>query len=447
MKNIKQLNNKLNIVYVSADLLKPSEYNPRSWSKLAIAQLKESIKRFGLVDPIIVNSAPNRKNIVIGGHFRLYIAKELGIDTVPVLYLNISDVEKEKELNLRLNKNVGEFDWELLAKFSEEFLADVGFSSEELDEIFEIDETPEEFNLEKELEKLNIQKIEVQKGNTYQLGPHRLMCGDSTVEADVLKLMNEEKADFCFTDPPYRLEYLQTKYKGKTPGFGFRRNRKYLETDVLPSNFTEKWMANVHKIQKEDFHIIVFENWKNLREIWGEMEKYWKVKNMIVWHLPTRTQGFAAKYRFFSKHDVAMVGTSASVDLNLKNEDELLQNEYETALYAISGKPQWEGYEKGKKICPTDFIQFKADDAKHSGQGIVFGCKPIEILIPYIKVLTKRNDLIIDCFGGSGSTLIAAEKMKRRCCMMEKSPVYCEVIKHRWEKLTNLKAKEVNCEK
>lgn len=436
-------NTKLNIIYVPINSLHPSEYNPRSWNKEAITQLKESIKKYGLVDPLIVNSAPNRKNIVIGGHFRLYTAKELGINTVPVVYLNIPNIEKEKELNIRLNKNTGEFDWELLAKFNEDFLADVGFSSEELDRIFEIDEIPEEFDLVKELAKLNIKKIEVKKGYIYQLRSNRLMCGDSTIEKNVLRLMNGEKASFCFTDPPYRLQYLQAKYKGKGSGFGFRRNRRYLETDTLPLDFTAKWIANIHKIQKEDFHIIIFENWKNLREIWGEMEKYWKVKNMIVWHLPNRTQGFAARYRFFSKHDIAMVGTSGSIDLNLKNEEELLQNEYETALYAINGKPHWEGYEKGKKICPTDFIEFKADDAKHSGQSVVFGCKPVEILIPYVKVLTERNDLIVEPFGGSGSTLIAAEKMKRRCYLMEKVPIYCEVIKHRWEKLTNLKAKKI----
>jgi DNA modification methylase len=333
-----------------------------------------------------------------------------------------------------------------LANFDENFLSDIGFSSEELDEIFEIDETPEEFDLIKELAKLNIQKIEIKKGDVYQLGNNRMMCGDSTIESDILKLMNGEKADMCFTDPPYILDYLHTKYKGKGSGFGYRRNRKYLETDVLPPDFTEKWMANIQKIQKEDFSIIVYENWKNIRTIWSEMEKYWKVRNMIVWHLPNRTQGFAAKYRFFSKHDIAMVGTTENTELNIKKEDELLQNEYEIALYAINGKPYWEGYEKGKKICPSDFLEFRADDAKHSGQGIVFGCKPIEILIPYIKVLTKRKDLIIDCFGGSGSTLIAAEKLKRRCYMMEKSPVYCEVIKRRFERLTGLKAQKINHE-
>ena len=164
---------------------------------------------------------------------------------------------------------------------------------------------------------------------------------------------------------------------------------------------------------------------------------------MLVWHLPNRTQGFASKYRFFSKHDIAMVGTSKEMQFNLEPETEELQNEYETALYAIAGKPQWEGYKKGKKICPTDFLEYKASDEKSSGQGVVFGTKPVEILTPYIKVLTKRGDLIVEPFGGSGSTLIAAERMKRRCYVMEKSPVYTEVIKHRWEKLTGQKPKKI----
>jgi len=259
-------------------------------------------------------------------------------------------------------------------------------------------------------------------------------------------LLNNEMADMVCTDPPYLLDYLHgKKKKGKaTEGFGYKRDRKYLETDVIPEDFTELWMKNISEVAKPDFHIIVYENWKNLRLIWAEMEKYWKVKNMIVWHLPNRNQGFAPKYKFFSKHDIAMVGTSHEAEeLNLETEDTLLQTEYETALYAISGKPQWEGYEKGKKIQPTDFIEYHASDEKSSGQGIIFGTKPIEILIPYIKVLTKRGDLVVEPFGGSGSTLIACEKLKRRCCIMEKSPVYAEVIRNRWEKLTGQKGVKI----
>ncbi|MCK9578970.1 MAG: ParB N-terminal domain-containing protein [Methanoregula sp.] len=438
---------KLNIVYVPVSELKPASYNPRTWSKEQAANLKESINRYGLVDPLLVNSAPNRKGIVIGGHFRLAVIKELGIKEVPVVYIDIPDIEKEKNLNVRLNKNTGSFDWDLLADFDEVFLKDVGFSSEEMDDIFRIDDTPEVFDLKKELAKLDIENIKVKKGEVYDLNGSRLMIGDSTIEADVLKLMGREKADMCFTDPPYILDYLKGKKKKNgdvTKGFGLKRDRVYLDTETLPDNFTELWMNNVVKIQKPDFSIIVYENPKNLKTIWTELEKHWKYRNTIIWHIPNRVQGFSAKYKFFNKHDFAIVGTSGKVELNTDPEfDELLQTEYETALFATSGSPHWESYGKGKKYCPTDFIEHIAADEKSSGQGIIFGTKPLEILIPYIKILTKRNDLIFEPYGGSGSTLIASVKMNRRCFLMEKCPTYAEVILNRWSKLTGLKPKKI----
>lgn len=433
----------IKVVQVPLNQIKPAQYNPRKWSQSAIDQLTESIKKFGLVDPLICNSAKGRKNILIGGHFRLKCAKDLGYKEIPVVYLNIPDLEKEKELNIRLNKNLGEFDLDLLAEFDENFLSDIGFSSEEIDEVFEIDTEPENFDLKKELAKLKIEKIEMKKGEIWKMGNHKLMIGDSTIELDVLKLMGKEKTDMCFTDPPYLLNYLKGKTKqkdGVTTGFGAKKNRRYLETESLPDNFTELWMNNVARIQKPDFSIIIFENPKNLRIIWNELEKHWQYRNTIVWHLPNRVQGFSSKYKFFNKHDIALVGTKGKVSLNLESEEILLQEEYENALFATSGKPHWESYKKGKKYCPTDFIEYKASDEKSSGQGVVFGTKPIEILIPYIKVLTQRDDLVIEPFGGSGSTLIACEKMKRRCYLMEKSPVYAEVIRNRWQNLTDKKA-------
>ena len=440
-------NTKFSIVSVPIDALIPSVYNPRKWDKEALEQLKQSITRFEMIDPIIANSTETRKNIVIGGHMRLAAAKELGYTEVPVVYVNILDETKERELNLRLNRNTGAWDWDLLAKFDESLLSEVGFTSEEIDQAFGIEDTPEIFDLKKELEKLNISKVTMQKGEIYQMGDSRLMIGDSTVETDILKLMGNEKADMCQTDPPYLLNYLKGKHKygTATEGFGEKRNRKYLETDTLPDNFTELWMGNIAQIQKPDFSIMIFENPKNLRTIWNELEKHWKYRNTVVWHLPNRVQGFAAKYKFFNKSDIALVGTGGEAALNTDPEsDELLQNEYANALFATSGKPHWENYEKGKKYCPTDFIEYVAADEKSSQQGIIFGTKPIEILIPYIKVLTKRNDLIIEPFGGSGSTLIAATKMNRRCYLMEKVPTYAEVIRVRWERLTKQKAVKID---
>ena len=441
-------NSNIKIEHVSIDVLRPCEYNPRRWDKEVEEQLKESINRFGIVDPLLVNSADERKNIVIGGHFRLSVFKSLGIKIVPVVYINIPDIEKEKELNIRLNLNTGDFDFDILKTFDETFLSSVGFSSEELDEIFEVEDTPENFDLEKELASLNIKDIKVRAGDIYDLNGSRLMCGDSTVEADIVKLMEGEKADMCLTDPPYILDYLKGKKKqnGKvTEGFGLKRDRIYLGTESLPDNFSDLWMANITKIQKPDFSIIIYENPKNLRTIWNALEVHWKYRNTIVWHLPNRVQGFAAKYKFFNKYDFAMVGTSGDVGLNTDPEsDDLLHTEYETALCATSGSPHWESYGKGTKYCPTDHIEFKAADKKSSGQGIIFGTKPIEILIPYIKILTKRDDLIVEPFSGSGSTLIAATKMKRRCYGMEKSPVYAEVILNRWSKLTGITPKKIH---
>lgn len=439
------MNNNLKIEYIAIDLLKVNDKNPRKWTKEQKDQLKESITKFGNVDPVLVNSHKERKDIVIGGHFRLEVCKELGYTEMPIVYLNLTP-EKEQELNIRLNRNHGEFDLELLAEFDETLLSEIGFSSEELDSIFSEDDKDQEFNLQKELDKLEI-KVEAKKGDVYELDGSRLMVGDSTVEADMLTLCGEEKIDMVMTDPPYRLDYLHGKSRNGKPteGFGAKKNRKYLETDILPDDFTELWMNNVAKVANEDFSIICYENWKNIREIWGEMEKHWKVRNMIVWHLPNRNQGYAGAHKFFSKHDIAMIGTSEKFSgINDKSEVELLQNEYETALFAISGKPHWESYQKGKKYCPTDFIEYKAADEKSSGQAIIFGTKPIEILIPYIKNLTTRGQLVLEPFGGSGSTLIASTKLERRCFIMEKSPIYAEVILNRWEKTTGKKRQKLN---
>lgn len=444
------LQEKMHVQYVPIKDLKLAEYNPRKHTTEQKDQLKESIKRFGLVDPVVVNSAPSRKNITIGGHFRILCAKELGFTEIPVVFVYIPDLDKEKELNIRLNKNTGEFDLELLAQFDESLLSDIGFSSEDLDNIFvsEDDTSEENFDLDKELQKLDIKEITVKKGDVYELNGSRLCCGDSTIEADMMNLMGNQKADMVMTDPPYILDYLhgKTRHGEATTGFGAKKNRRYLETETLPDNFTELWMSNVAKVQAANFSIICYENWKNIRTIWNEMEKHWKVKNMLVWHLPNRNQGYAGKHKFFSKHDIAMVGTSHdSPKLNLEDEDdEILDNEYQTALFAINGDPHWESYGKGKRFCPTDFVEFKASDEKTSGQAIIFGTKPIDILIPYIKVLTKRNDLVLEPFGGSGSTLIASIKMNRRCYLMEKSPVYAEVILRRWTLLTGKRPTKIH---
>lgn len=434
---------KLTVVDVPIDDLKPTELNPRKWSDYKHKQLTDSIKTFGMVDPIIANGTNERRNVVIGGHFRLKIAKDLGYTHVPVVYINITDLNREKELSLRLNKNTGDWDYDLLAKFEESLLSDIGFDSIELDEIFnDAEVSHNEFDLNRELSKLKIEMIEAKPADIYELGDSRLMIGDSTDPRCLKALMNGERANMCLTDPPYIADYSGGIRHGKpVTTKGPKRNRRYLETKDIPDNFTELWMQNVAYIAHDNFSIIVYESWKNVRAIWNEMEKHFKVKNMLVWHIPQKNDGYSAKHKFFNKYDIAMVGAKGTVEYNDDEESDGLQEMFTTALFGISGKPYWEEYSGSSKLRPTDHIEFNTDDQKNSGQGIIFGTKPVDILIPYIKVLTKRGDLIVEPFSGSGSTLIAATRMNRRCYGMEKSPVYAEVIMRRWEKETGMKRK------
>jgi DNA modification methylase len=446
--NVGVQSDKLSITYVPIDSLHHAEYNPRLYGEEQRKPVRESIQKHGLVDALVVNSALGREGTIVGGNLRWEIYKELGHVEVPVVYVNIPDLKMEQDLCLRLNKAVGDWSDELLKLLDEGLLADVGFTSEELDEIFSLgDSTPEMWSLEEELKKLDIKNIDTKKGDVYEFSDgSRLMNGDSCIEADMLKLMDGNKADLCLTDPPYILDYLKGKTKNKdgvTRGFGAKKNRVYLGTETLPENFTDLWMANIAKIQKPDFSIIIFEHPKNLRTIWNALEKYWRYRATITWHVPNRMQNFSGKYKFFNKQDIALVGTGGEVKLNLEEEDELFQNEYDNALYATSGKPHWESYEKGKKICPTDFISHIAADKKSSGQEIIFGTKPLELLIPYMKVLTKRGDLVVEPFGGSGSTGAAAIKLGRKFRMIEKSEIYTEVIKRRIELLLGTKAKKL----
>lgn len=182
--------------------LKASAYNPRKWDDKVISDMTESITRFGLCDPLIVNIAPERKNIVIGGHLRLKVVTILGWTEVPVVYLNIPEIEREQELNLRLNKNLGNWDEELLKLFDTGLLLDVGFTPDELNNFFNdvLDIVDDDFNVPEELAKIT--SPETKPGDLFELGSHRLLCGNSLEAKDVATLMGDHKANMVYCDPP-----------------------------------------------------------------------------------------------------------------------------------------------------------------------------------------------------------------------------------------------------
>ncbi|MDA2921687.1 site-specific DNA-methyltransferase [Patescibacteria group bacterium AH-259-L07] len=405
--------------------LKFADYNPRKWSEKAIKELTKSLKRFGIVDPIIVNSADKRKNIIIGGHFRVKIAEEIGYKEVPVVYVDISDIKKEQELNLRLNKNTGQFDYDLLVEFGEDLLIDVGFEKEELDEIFDFDVEEDGFDAEKEYEKIKEPKSKY--GDVYQLGSHRLVCGDATKSEDVEKLMDGELADMIFTDPPYNVGYYYTvtyvKGRVRKTKFHTFNDKKSFEDFI---DFIYLSFNNGFKFVKEGAIFYCWHASKNEYLFRQGIEKAgWHISQTIYWLKNNATFNRGLDYLWIVepcyfgwkkgkghyKNKKITKGLQNIILLDKENFEELLDVMYE---------------HKDRII-----------DYEHPTQ------KPIRLAERALKKHSKRDDIVIDLFGGSGSTLIGCEQLNRKCYMMEIDPKYCDVIVKRWERFINNKAKKL----
>ena len=178
-----------------------AEYNPRQLTTDQYKHLKDSIDRFGFVDPVIVNKNKDRKNIIIGGHQRVKVATDMNISEVPCVEIDLT-YERERELNIRLNRNTGEWDMDNLANFFDmEELIDWGFDEGEL--VFE-DEEPIA-GLVDDDEIPEVEEAVTKLGDLWLLGEHRLLCGDSTKKENIELLMDGQKADMVFTDPPMEL--------------------------------------------------------------------------------------------------------------------------------------------------------------------------------------------------------------------------------------------------
>lgn len=431
--------------------LKLFENNPRKMSKQQAEQLLRSLKKFNLVEiPAI-----DQNNRVIAGNMRVEALRKLYGDDYEIEVRVPSrplTEEEAREYLLRSNKNVGEWDFDLLANFDEDLLKEVGFESVELDEIFkpeiEIDDKPEiddEFNINKEINKVLQQKeTRCKEGDLWQLGEHRLYIGDCTKKESWEKVLGNEKFDFLFTDPPYKLSWLKLGV-----GFGAKKQRKYLGT-IRIGRFPDydEWLSIANEFQNpKGANVMVFENWRNIVELWQAIEKYWKIRNLVIWHKLNKHFSYPLPKSFFNEYEIIpLAGDGVK---NEKYEEELenylkkygqkLLNTYEVILYGGKGNSYWNKRKSSKWIRVYDHIS-SIVDSKFTSPEEIAGTKPIQILVPYIKMLSPRNGIVVDCFGGSGSTLIACEIMKRKCRMIEIEPIYGDVIINRWEKFTGKKA-------
>lgn len=392
----------MNIQKINIEKLKAAEYNPRKDLKPEdeeYQKIKKSILEFGYVAPVIVNSDMT----VIGGHQRLKVLKELGYKEVECNIVDL-DKTKEKALNIALNKITGEWDnaklEELLAELKETDIdMDMtGFSFDEVDNILKDIEGSKEddFDLDKTLNEID--EPITKPGDIWILGKNRLMCGDSTQKDNVLRLMDKQEADMLLTDPPYNVDY-----EGKTVDALKIENDNMTSTEFY--NFLLDSFRNMFEVTKCGSSVYVFHadteglNFRNAFNAVG-----FKLAQCLVWVKNTFVMG---RQDYQWRHEPILYGWKEGA-----------------GHYFIDDRKQSTVLEFDKP----------SRNAEHPTM------KPIDLLVYLIKNSSKENDLILDLFGGSGSTLIAAEQVKRRCYTMELDPKYCDVIVKRWELLTGEKA-------
>ena len=408
----------MEIVKVDINELISPEYNPRQITDDEMGKLKNSINEFGYVAPIIVNK---HNNHIIGGNQRYEALKSLGYTDVDVIFVDEPDLNREKALNIALNKINGEWDnvklKEILVELhDDDFNLDLtGFEKIELTDLnIELDNHKEDKTeiTEDDYEPEDDIEVTVSLGDIYQLGNHRLMCGDSTKIDDVEKLMNGKKADMVFTDPPYNVAYTggMKKENSKLKS----NNRNMIKNDKMDEDTFYNFLYNVYinlKLNtKEKSAIYVFYAHSMTRQFISSFQDAGlKQRSIIIWHKTSGGFGdFMAQY----------------------------MNAYEPCIYGSNGETvNWYGPNNEKTVWNMD---------KEKKCDLHPTMKPLELVGRAIKNSSKENDIVLDLFGGSGSTLISCEQLNRNCYMMELDPKYCQVIINRWEEFTGEKATKIN---
>lgn len=371
--------------------IKPNQENPRFIKENKFKKLVQSLKEF----PEMLDARPlviDENNVVLGGNMRLKALQAAGVTEVPVKQVLGWTEEQKKEFIIKDNVGFGEWDWDILSTdFTEDELTDWGLDIPDM--VFDIDQEVEEDDYE---EPDNLQ-VDVVLGDLIEIGNHRLLCGDSTDADQVAKLMNGEKADMVFTDPPYGVSYTGGHNKKKRDGI----ENDTLEGMDLTNLFRDSLInADLFSRSHSAFYIW-YANGKAVETFKSFSELNLEVRAVICW------------YKVKS-------GLGAFMSQYIPN--------YEPCIYAYKKgcSPQWFGASDEKTVWE---LKKESKNQYHPTQ------KPVELPERAMRNNSKINDIVYDCFLGSGSTMVAAHQMNRKCYGMELDPKYCQVIIDRMTKL------------
>jgi len=389
--------------------LKPWVKNPRCATDKQAQDLDQSLSRLRLVAPLIINI----DNLIIGGHLRYQrllakYGKDHQVDVrVPSRKLTPAELA---ELNLRLNKNMGDWDPELLGKFDEEMLLDVGFSAKEMDDIFDLEKGLKNPDTVPSLKK----STSVRAGDVFILGQHRLMCGDSTSPEHFKVLMAGKKADLVFTDPPYNVNYK---------GTGKRTSEK-IDNDHLPAAqflaFSQKLFHNMAAVMRDGAVYYICSGWSSYPVFHQCLvaEGLYRA-GVIIWVKNHTSMGWN-DFRY--KHEWILVGKKKSA--------------------RVKSVPILYGWKKGKHYFrdTRDECDVWEVPRKHSGNMLHPTEKPVWLIEKALASSSERGWNVLDICGGSGSTIIACERLSRKAFVMEIDPKDVQVMIDRWEEFTGKKA-------
>ena len=396
--------------------LKPYSRNARTHSKKQVGQVAASIQSFGFNVPILVDE----EQTVLAGHARLEAAKKLGLDTVPCVRLSHMSKAQKKAFILadnRLALNAG-WDEETLSLELKELLeldtdfeiGVTGFSVAEIDGLVEGLKLEEPGNPKEDRLPEVAEAAMTRPGDLWILGPHRMLCGSALSPEDCSRLLGGEKAQFVITDPPYNVPIT-----GHVSGLGKVRHREFAAAsgEMTADQFTaflETAFRNLVANSTDGSIHMVFMDWRHMAEVQAAGGSvYSELKNLIVW--VKDNGGMGSFYR--SRHELIFVfknGTAPHV-----NSFELGQHgRYRTNVWTYKGMNSFGG-------------------KRNDELGLHPTVKPVALLADAIKDVSTRASIVLDLFGGSGSTLIAAHKTGRRGYLMELDPLYCDRSLRRWE--------------
>lgn len=384
----------MNIIQMKVKDIKPYEKNAKKHDKTQIANVAESISRFGFAQPLVVD----KDNVLIIGHCRLLAAKQLKLREVPVVRMDDLTEEEVKQLRLLDNK-LNESDWDLDLLMDEVgeldfdgFDLDWGFKELEDSSVVE-DEAPEP-----DMENPPISKL----GDVWLLGNHRIMCGDSTNEDDVAKLMNGESADLLVTDPPYNVDY--------EGGTGMKIQNDSMSDEKFRSFLKDAFTNAINSMKAGAAFYIWHADSEGFNFRTACKEVGLQIRQCLIWQKNSMVMG---------RQDY--------------------QWKHEPCLY---GWKEGAGHKWNADRRQTTILEFD----RPTKSDLHPTMKPVNLISYQVRNSSEQGDLVLDLFGGSGSTLMACEQLGRTCYTMEYDPRYADVIVKRWENFTHKKAVLLNGE-